>query len=160
LDNAPIEDYSTALVVRAVIESIDALKNTEISSTSLNEFKTKIRALANLCNTKYLKNFPIEIIEAPVDTMEFETRSWYSSDLKFSNIKNFIIAAFEQAMRLSDATRCIDALRILINYCNIVVFVQFDYGLEIKQKKLDGCSSNRLVATSIHLVNGDDTCIA
>jgi hypothetical protein len=73
-------------------------------------------------------------------------------------MKSFVIETLEQAERLLADSLCITAIRVLIDYCNIVVFARFDHGLEIKQKKLDDSNSSK--TTSTHLVkNGDDSCI-
>ena len=79
--------------------------------------------------------------------------------LKFSEMKTFAIDAIKQAERLSDESLCLDAIRVLVNYGNIVVFSRTNHFLVIRQKKLDDCnSSNELVETSTHVQNGDDSC--
>jgi hypothetical protein len=153
-----IQDSSTAFVARAMIDQIDSLKNTKITNATLSEITTSIRVLVNLCNSKLLSDFPIEVLETPIDNVEFETSSAYYPDLKFSKMKNFVIKTLDRSERVLDDSLCLNAIRVLVNYCNIVVFARFDYGLEIKRKKIDELeSSKRLVATSTHLVNGDDS---
>lgn len=152
------QDYSAASDACALFDRIDEPKNSKISDTALNEIKRSIRLLVNLYNSKLLRNFPIEVIETPIDNIEFETCSAYYPDLKFSKMNNFVIKTLEEAERMLDDGLCIDAIHVLVIYCNILVFSRFDHGLEIKQKKLDELeSSKRLVAKSIHLVNGDDS---
>jgi hypothetical protein len=148
---------STVFIARTAISRIDSLKNTKIDNTALSRLKTMIRSLVNLGNSKLLRDFPIEIVDIPIDNIEFKTSCSYYPDLKFSNMKSFVIETLEQARLLADSL-CITAIRVLIDYCNIVVFARFDHGLEIKQKKLDDSNSSK--TTSTHSVkNGDDSCI-
>jgi hypothetical protein len=151
-----IQDSSTAFVARAMIDQIETLKNTKITDATLREITTYIRVLVNLCNSKLLSDFPIEVVETPIDNIEFETSSSYFPDLKFSKMKNFVIRALGEAEKMFDDGLCIDAIRVLIFYCNIVVFSRFDHSLIIKEKKLDELQSSKSVEKSSHLVNGDD----
>jgi hypothetical protein len=155
-----IEDTSTVLVARSVFNHIDAIKNTEIDNTALSRLKTSIGSLVNRCNSNLLKDFPIEVVETPIDNIEFETSSAYFPNLKFLKMKNFVIEALNEAESLFDDSLCIDAMRVLVNYCNIVVFGRFDHGLIVKEKMLlddqSNLSSNKSLAKSTHLENGDD----
>jgi hypothetical protein len=157
-NGSTIQDRSIAFIARAVTDRADELRNSKISNASLSEFKTSIRSLVKLANSKLLRDFPIEVVDTPIDNIEYETNSAYFPDLKFSKMKRFVIESFEEAERVFGDGLCINAIRVLVNYCNIVVFARFDYGLEIKQKKLDDCdSSERSVETSTHMVIGDDS---
>jgi hypothetical protein len=159
------EDTSNVRVARSIIANIESSKNTEIDGAALSEIKSQIGLLADLCNNKYLKDFPIEIVDTPIDTIYFETRSWYFSGLRLSNTEKFIVDTFEQLDRNSDddirdaSTRCVDALLVLMHYINVMICLRFDHGLLIEAKKpLDDCSSsNNVVETSTHMVIGDDS---
>ena len=81
-----------------------------------------------------------------------------------SELKKFIVRAFEILERDSDpgriyiSNRCIEILSILLDYVNLVVFINRRYGLKIQEKKrLDdsNSSSNKSAVTSTHLANGD-----
>jgi hypothetical protein len=75
-------------------------------------------------------------------------------------MNSFVIDTVEQAEKLLDIDLCLDALRVLVNRCNIVVFSRTDYCIVIEQKKLDEFqSSNNLGEASTHSLNGDDSCI-
>ena len=151
---------STVSIARAVIDYIDELKNSRIDGVSLDRLKTLIQTLSDVSNLKLLQGFPIEIIIKPIDDIRFEIGGSYHPKLKFAKMTSFAINTLEQAERFSDESGCLDALRVLVNYGNIVVFSRTDHFLVIRQKKLDDCnSSNELVETSTHLVNGDDSCI-
>jgi len=111
-------------------------------------------------NSNLLIEFPIDIVSEPINDIGFEIGGPHLSELKFSEMRTFAIDTLEQAERLADITLCLDALRVLVNYGNIVVFSRIDHFLVIRQKKLDDwSSSNKLVETSTQLVNGDDSCI-
>jgi hypothetical protein len=145
---------------RLVIDYLNTLKNNEIVESSLHELKTSIHALVSTANSNLLLEFPIDIVGEPIDDIRFEIGGPHLSELKFTEMRSFAIDTLEQAERLSDVTLCLDALRVLVNYGNIVVFSRTDHFLVIRQKKLDELqSSNELVETSTHLVNGDDSCI-
>jgi hypothetical protein len=159
--SAAIQDHSTGSSAHALIDRIDVVKNSKISDSSLSEIKTHIRLLVNLCNSKLLRDFPIEVIATPIDNIEFETSSAYFPNLKFLKMKNFVIEALNEAESLFDDSLCIDAMRVLVNYCNIVVFGRFDHGLIVKEKMMlddqSNLSSNKSLAKSTHLENGDDS---
>jgi hypothetical protein len=145
---------------RLAIDYLDALKNSKIVESLVNELKASIHSLVDVVNSSILVGFQIEIVDNSIDDIEFEIGGSYLPGLKFSEMKSFAIDAIEQAERLSDESLCLDAIRVLVNYGNIVVFSRTNHFLVIRQKKLDELqSSNELVETSTHLVNGDDSCI-
>jgi hypothetical protein len=157
-----VEFTTTPLMAscRLVLDRIDKLKNCGIDKSSLYKLKTSFQSLSNNANSNLLEDFPIDIAEEPIEDFWFEIGGPYHSVLKFTEMKNFVIDTLEQAQRNSDISLCLDALRVLINYGNIVVFQHTDYFLVITQKKIDEFqSSNGQVETSTHLVNGDDSCI-
>jgi hypothetical protein len=157
-----VEFTSTPLIAscRLVIDHIDKLKNCWIDKSSLHKLKASFQSLFSNANSNLLKDFPIDITEEPIKDIEFEIGGPYHSALKFTEMKSFVIDTLEQAQRLSDAGLCLDALCILLNYGNIVVFQHTDHFLVITQKKLDEFqSSSGQVETSTHLVNGYDSCI-
>jgi hypothetical protein len=157
-----VEFTTTPLMAscRLVIDQLDALKNCGIDKSSLYKLKASFQSLTSNANSNLLKDFPIDITEEPIDDFWFEIGGPYHSALKFTEMKGFVIDTLEQAQRLSDAGLCLDALRVLLNYGNIVVFQHTDHFLVITLKKIDECqSSNEQFETSTHLVNGDDSCI-
>jgi hypothetical protein len=157
-----VEFTTTPLMAscRLVIDYLDILKNSKINRSSLNELKTSIHALGSTANSKLLLDFPIDIVDESIDDVRFEIGGPHLPELKFTEMRSFVIDTLEQAERLEDITLCLDALRVLINYGNIVVFSRTDHFLVIRQKKLDELqSSNELVETSAHVQNGDDSCI-
>jgi hypothetical protein len=117
---------------RLVIDYLDTLKNNEIVESSLHELKTSIHALVSTL----LLEFPIDIVGEPIDNIGFEIGGTYLPDLKFTEMKNYAIDALEQAERHSDETQCLDALRVLVNYANIVVFSRFNHGLKLRIKNI------------------------
>ena len=68
------ENSSVGLLLRSVIDRIESLKNTEVDSTELSEFKTQIRLLASLCNSKFMNDFPIVIVYMPIGNVHFESK--------------------------------------------------------------------------------------
>ena len=156
-----VESTNSPLIMscRSVIDYLDTLKNSGIVESLLHELKTSIHSLINIANSNLLIEFPIEIVGEPIDNIGFEIGGTYLPDLKFTEMKIFVIDNLEQAEKLSDFSLCLDALRVLVNYANIVVFSRTDHSLVIRQKKLDDwSSSNKLVETSTHVQNGDDSC--
>jgi len=140
---------------RLVIDYLDVLKNSKMVESLVNDLKASIHSLVDVVNSSILIGFQIEIVDNSIDDIEFEIGGSYHPELKFSEMKSFTIAAIKQAERLSDESLCLDAIRVLINYGNIVVFSRTDHFLVIRQKKLDELqSSNELVETSTHLVMG------
>ena len=128
---------SPVLIVRSVLSYVDRIKNTEIDSTALRTLKESIRSLVEICNKKFFHQLSLEIIEVPIDEAGFEIRSPYFKDLRFSEMISFVVDNIEQAERFSDQNVCIDALRVLINYSNIVVYSRFDHGLDLRQTHID-----------------------
>jgi hypothetical protein len=153
------ENISTRLLVRSIIEAIELLKNSEIDSSKLTELKTQIQSLASFCNSKFMNNFPIEIVDTSNDNVDLGISSWYSADLNLSNATKYVVDTFEELdtiIKSDSSTRCIDAILVLIQYVNLVILSRSGQGLMIEEKKLDDCSSSKSNGTSIHLVNGDD----
>ena len=118
-------------------------------------------SMTPVCSTVSIARAAIDYIDelknSRIDGVSLDR---YHPELKFAKMTSFAIDTLEQAERFSDESGCLDALRVLVNYGNIVVFSRTDHFLVIRQKKLDELqSSNELVETSTHLVNGDDSCI-
>jgi hypothetical protein len=57
-----------------------------------------------------------------IDDFWFEIGGPLLPALKFTEMKSFVTDTLEQAQRLSDVSLCLDALRVLVNYGNIVAF--------------------------------------
>jgi hypothetical protein len=153
-----VEFTSTPLIAscRLVIDHIDKLKNCGIDKSSLYELKASFQSLFSNANSNLLKDFPIDITEEPIEDFWFEIGGPLLPALKFTEMKSFVIVTLEHTQRLSDVSLCLDALRVLVNYGNIVVFQRTDHFLVITQKKIgEFQSSNRQVETSTHSVNGD-----
>ena len=123
-----------------VIDFIDEIKNRRIDSITLRELRTLLQIFVDVINSKPLRTFPVMIIEEPIDKVGFEIGSTYFSKLKFSEVPNFVIDSLGQAENLSDEARCLDALQIFVNYCNIVIFSRLDRGLELREKRFDDIS--------------------
>ena len=151
------ENTSAVLLARSVIRAVESLKNTEIDSAELIEFKAHIRSLASFCS-KFLNDFQIEIADTPIENIDFE--SWCDYDLKSS--MDFVVETFEELDRISGdnkserSARCMNAILVLIRNVNLMIFTRFDEGLIVQKKELDELQSSNLVETSIQLVNGDD----
>lgn len=131
-----VQECSAASVRRRVFDYIDEVKNSRIEAVSSGRFKTLIQTLVDISNLRLLQGFPIDVIYIPIDDIGFAIGSSYHPELKFSKMKNFVIDALEEAERLSDVTRCLDALRVLVNYTNIVVFSRFNHGLELRDRNI------------------------
>jgi hypothetical protein len=129
-----VQNSSTVTAARAAIEYVDKIKNTEIDNVALARLKILFQNLIDVCNLKQLASIPIAIEERPSDEIEFETRSSYFPGLEFSKIPQLVINYLQQAENLSDEAQCLDALRIFVNYCNIVVLSRFSHGLELREK--------------------------
>ena len=127
-----IEDTTIVLAARSVIRRIESLKNTEIDKAAFSEIKTQIRSLVDLCNTKPLKTFPVKIIDEPINKIEFGIGSTYYPELRFSEVPRFVIDSLLQAEKNMDDTRCLDALCVLRDYCNILVHSRFDCCLQLE----------------------------
>jgi hypothetical protein len=137
MSNSPlVQECSAASVGRTVIDYTDEVKNSRIEAVSSGRLKTLIQTLVDISNFRLLQGFPIDVIYIPIDDIGFEIGSSYHPELKFSKMKSFVIDALEEAERLSDVTRCLDALRVLVNYTNIVVFSRFNHGLELRDRNI------------------------
>jgi hypothetical protein len=117
-----VQNESTVTVARAAIEYVDKIKNTEIDNVALARLKMLSQSLIDVCKLKRLASISNAIEERPIDEIEFESRSSYYPGLEFSKIPELVINYLQQAENLSDEARCLEALRIFVNYCNIVVF--------------------------------------
>jgi hypothetical protein len=131
-----VQNSSTVTAARAAIEYVDKIKNTEINNVALARLKLLSQNLIYVCNLKRLASIPIAIEERPIDEIEFEIRSSYFPGLEFSKLPQLVIDYLQRAENLSDEARCLDALRIFVNYCNIVVFSRFSHGLELREKNI------------------------
>ena len=119
-----VESATSPLITscRLVIDNLDTLKNSRIVESSLLELKTSIHSLVNTVNSNLLLEFPISIVDESIDDIRFEIGGTYLPDLKFTEMKIFVTDTLEQAERLSDVYLCLNAIRVLVNYANIVVF--------------------------------------
>jgi hypothetical protein len=131
-----VQNSSTIAAARAAIEYVDKIKNTEINNVALVRLKMLSQNLIDVCNLKRLANIPIAIEEKPINEIEFENRSSYFPGLEFSELPKVVIDYLQQAENLSDEARCLDALRIFVNYCNIVVFSRFSHGLVLRERNI------------------------
>lgn len=161
-----IEHPSTTITTK-IVDKINNLRNTEVTDSSANDIKASIRTLINYCNSKFLKDFPIDVVCKLSNTLQIEiNKSWYCPDLNLTNTHEYIISTFEELERKSYHTqieasnRCLDIICALVDYFNVVVLfiVLFrrDRYLELQEKKLDELQSSKPIETSIHVVNGDD----
>ena len=154
----PIVQNSAVITsARKVIDFIDKIKNRRIDSITLRELRTLFQIFVDAINSKPLRTFPVMIIEEPIDKVGFDIGNTYFSKLKFSEVPNFVIDSLGQAENLIDDTRCLDVLRVLTDYCNIVVYARFEHCLGLEPKKIDDWNSSSV--TSTHLANGEDSCI-
>jgi hypothetical protein len=133
--NSIIQESAVVTSAQKIIDFIGKIKNTELTGVPLHELRTLFQILVDTCNSKPLKTFPVKIIDEPIDKIGFQIRSTYLPGLKFSEVPSFVIDSLGQAENHIDDTRCLDALRVLIDYCNIVVYSRFDRGLELEPKK-------------------------
>jgi hypothetical protein len=137
INGSIVQNNSTVTIARAAIDYIDKIKNTEINDGALTKLKMLTANLIDVCNLRLLTSFPIAIEVRPINEIEFEIKSCYFPGLEFSKTPNLVIYSFQQAENLSNEARCLDALRIFVTYCNIVVFSRFDRGLELRERRLD-----------------------
>jgi hypothetical protein len=137
INNPVVQNDSTVTIARAALEYVDKIKNTEINDRALARLKMLSQSLIDVCNLKWLASIPIAIKERSINEIEFEIRSCYFPGLEFSEIPHLVIDYLQQAENLSDEARCLDAIRLFVNYCNIVIFSRFDRGLELRERKLD-----------------------
>jgi hypothetical protein len=96
-------EYPSATIAMKILDQIEKLRNIKVSSTS--EITTSIGNLINYCNTKFLKDFQIEVVYKSIDKPQTEIKSWYFSDLNFSNIQKYILDAFQNLERNSYITQ-------------------------------------------------------
>ena len=153
--NIPLQQSLAA----KILNDIQILHNTKVTDESVGEITTSIRTLSNCCNTKFLKDFPIDVVYKPNDTVPTQFKSWYCPNLSQANVSEYVINTFENlernsySTRIEASSRCIDAIQVLVDYFNAVVR---SGSVELKEKKSDDLErSSNTVETSIHLVNGD-----
>jgi hypothetical protein len=144
-----------------ILDQIRSLQNAEISEATAIEIAISFRTLTDQCNARFLKSIQVDGIYTPTNAFPTEIKSWYFSDLNFTNIEKCIIGVFENLERniygnqMEASNRCLDALCVLVAYLNMVVFPRLAHHIKLRQKKLDAGTSNS-VETSTHLVFGDD----
>ena len=148
------------LTTAKILNQINKLSNAKVTDSSAYEIIASIGSLISYCNTKFLKDFPIDVVYKP-NRLQTEIKSWYT-DLNLTNINESVINAFDKLeknsyfIQLETSNRCIDAICVLVDYFNVVVLYRTDHYLELQEKKLDDLEqSSYSVETSIHLVNGD-----
>ncbi len=155
-----IEHPSATIIATKILDHVNNLWNAKVTDPSVSEITTSIRSLIDYCNTKFLEDLPIDFVYKPTNTLQIELKSWYSLDLNFTNIHEYVISTFENRERCSyqinTSNRCIDAICILIDHFNVVVLSRTDHYLKLQEKRLGEFQSPKSVETSIHLVNGDD----
>lgn len=153
-----LQDSAVVSNARRIVDHIDKIKNTEVTGENLYELEDRIQTLLDVCNSKLLKAFPVKIIDEIIDKLGFEFRSTYYPNLKFSEIQCFVIDSLRQAENDVDCHRCLDAIRVLLDYCNIVVYSRFGHGLVLEElKNIDeNWSSSNVISTRS---NGEDSCI-
>lgn len=135
----PIVQYSAVISsAQKVIDFIDEIKNRRIDSITLRELRTLFQIFVDVINSKPLRTFPVEIIDEPIVKISFEIRSTYCPNLKFSEISRFVIDSLKEAENHMDDGRCLDALRVLVDYCNVIIYSRFDHGLEIEPRIIAG----------------------
>lgn len=162
MDRTATTEYPTVTVtVRELLDHINSLWNAEVTEASAHEIAISVRVLTDQCNARYLKNIQVDGIYTPTNVFPTEIKSWYISDLNFTNIQKYIVDTFSNLEKNSYSTqietsnRCIDILCVLINYLNLVIFSRLAHCIKLRQKKLDELDSSNPNETSI-LVNGDD----
>ena len=162
LASATTIDPSATITATKILDHINKLRNTKVTDSSAYEIIASIGSLISYCNTKFLKDFPIDVIYKPT-TLQPEIKSGYAHDLNLNNISEYIISTLKELesssyhIQLETSNRCIDAIRVLVDHLNTVVLYRTDHYLELQETKLDGIEqSSNLVEISIHLVNGDD----
>lgn len=135
--NPFIQHSSLVSFAQKVIDYIGEIKNSEINGVSLHRLRASFEILVEASNSKLLRTFPVKIVDKPIDKIELDVRSTYYPRLKFSEVPNFVIDGLNHAEKLSNDTRCLDAICVLINYCNVIVYSRFDRCLKIVGKQLD-----------------------
>ena len=149
------EHHTVTLTVTKIFDQVNKLRNAKVTDESVDEITTSIRFLIDYCNTKFLKDFPIEVVYKPNDTVPTQFKSWYCPNLSQANISKYVINTFENLERNSYSTqieassRCIDAIQVLVDYFNAVALSGTDHYLELKEKKSDDLEqSSNSVETS------------
>jgi len=133
--NPIIQNSALISSAQKVIDFIDEIKNRRIDSITLRELRTLFQIFVDVINSKPLRTFPVEIIDEPIDKVGFEIRS---PNLKFSEISRLVIDSLNEAETRMDDGRCLDALRVLVDYCNVIIYSRFDHGLEIEPRIIAG----------------------
>jgi hypothetical protein len=160
-ESTTTESPSAAITATGILDHIRKLRNAEVTEASAHEIAISVRTLNDQCNARYLKNIQVDGIYTPTNVFPTEIKSWYFSDLNFTNIQKYIIDTFENLERNSYSThletsnRYIDILSVLVSYLNLVIFSRLAHHIKLRQKKLDVCNSSSSVETS-NLVIGDD----
>jgi hypothetical protein len=145
-----------------ILNQIRSLQNAEITEASAHEIAVSFRTLTNQCNARFLKSIQVDGIYTPTNAIQTEIKSWYFSDLNFTNIEKYIIDIFGNLERnsyntqIETSNRCIDALCVLVDYLNVVIFSRLAHCIKLRQKKLDELESSNSIKTSTQLVFGDD----
>lgn len=135
--NPILEESLIIRCARKVIDYIDEIKNTEIDERKLSKLRTSLQLLVEACDSKPLEDFPVKIIDEPIDNVQFQIRSTYSWKLNFSDVPKFVIDGLGQSENMMEAARCLDALGVLVDYCNILVYSRSARCLKLEPKKLD-----------------------
>jgi hypothetical protein len=89
-------EYPSVTLASKVLDCVDNLQNTEITNPSVNEIIALINALANHCNTKFLREFPlsVNVVSKQSIALPTEIKSWYHHDLTLTNIREIIVSTF------------------------------------------------------------------
>ena len=154
-------EYPSVILAAKVLDYVDKLRNAEVTEPLVKEITAYIRDLIYYCNTKHLE-LPVDVVYKPCNIFPTEIKSWYQPNLNLTNIQEFILSTFKELggnsyyTKIETSNRCIDALRVLVDYTNVVVLWRINRYLELQEKKLDESQSSKSVETSIHLDNGDD----
>jgi hypothetical protein len=146
---------SATITATKILDHINKLSNTNVTDESVGDITTSIRSLSNYCNTKFLKDFPIDIVYTSNDTVPIQFKSWYFPNLSQANLSEYVINTFENLERnsystyIEESSRCIDAIQVLIDYSNVVILSRTDHYLGLYEKELDGFEqSSNSVETS------------
>jgi hypothetical protein len=152
----------SSAIATEILNQVKSLQNTEISEAAAIDIAISFRTLTDQCKAKFLKYVEVDSIYTPTDVFPTEIKSWYNSDLDFTNIHKSIIEVFENLERnsysnqIEASNRCLDILCVLADYLNMVIFSRLVHRIRLRQKKLDELESSNSVETSNHLVFGDD----
>jgi hypothetical protein len=143
--NPIVQDSNFVSNARAIIDFIDEIKNTEIIGITLHKLRTLFQILIDCYNSKPFRNILISITEEQIDKIEFEIRSSYRPNLKFSEMPRYIIDSLRLGESHMDDSRCLDALCILRDYSNITIYSRFDHGLKL-EPRLDDRAPSSLIS--------------